>query len=229
MANSSSTGYNKIYFSYSKSSKAKTTGEDKLEKYFESKGYKVIYPERHSLDEQLNILVNCESFASTVGSCSHSSVFLRDNTEVILIPRASYMNSYQLALDQVHNLMVSYIDSSFSVFTLPSPWSGSFLFFISSNLRKFFNDKDTNSIVSAEDFMKYFKRVFGIGFSLSSFGGANRGGKNAEAYKYYSVIAPEYFGRISDDLEQRNRTRSKIRNTARRLKGYIKSLITKLH
>ena len=70
----------KIYFFYGR----KQIGEERLAEYFRSKGYEFISPERLTLDEQLNILINAESFASTLGSCSHNSIFLREGTEVIL-------------------------------------------------------------------------------------------------------------------------------------------------
>ncbi|MBO4780264.1 MAG: glycosyltransferase family 61 protein, partial [Selenomonadaceae bacterium] len=42
--------------------------EERIAEYFKSKGYEIVRPERLPLDEQLNILINCESFASTVNT-----------------------------------------------------------------------------------------------------------------------------------------------------------------
>ena len=69
-------------------------GEEKVEQYFASKGYEIIHPETLSLDEQLACWINCSSFASSVGSCSHNVIFLRDNTEVILLPRSFGINPW---------------------------------------------------------------------------------------------------------------------------------------
>ncbi|MBQ3395735.1 MAG: glycosyltransferase family 61 protein [Synergistaceae bacterium] len=185
----------KLYYSYSGYTSGKSVGEDKLEKYFSSKGYEIIHPEKLSLDEQLNLLVNCESFASTVGSCSHNMIFLRDDTEVILIPRANYMMGYEAALDHVHNLKISYVDSSFSIFVgKKAPHGGPFLFFISSNLRKYFHDKDINHIISASDFRKYLRIASGhsLGLAFGKIGEAD----NPEVYRYYSKVAAEYFSQI---------------------------------
>lgn len=49
--------------------------EQRLVQYIQSKGYEIIQPENLPLDEQLNILANCEQFASTEGSCSHNTIF----------------------------------------------------------------------------------------------------------------------------------------------------------
>ena len=184
----------KIYFSYSKYKQNMSTGEDKLEKYFASKGYEIIYPEKLPIDEQLNILINCSNFAATIGSCSHNALFLKDDTEIILIPRANYLNDYQLAIDQVHPQNIHYIDCSFSIFAGKSPWGGPFLYFISSNLRKFFNDPDTESIICSSDFWKYVR--LSRGFSISSAFGRAAHGDNPDVYKYYSTVAAEYFGKL---------------------------------
>ena len=82
LKNRKPTSSKKIYYFYGRNQ----IGEERLAEYFKSKGYEIISPEKLTLDEQLNCLINCESFASTAGSCAHNSVFLRDSTETIFIP-----------------------------------------------------------------------------------------------------------------------------------------------
>ena len=203
----------KVYYSYAGYRNGKTFGEDKLERYFVSKGYEIVHPEKLSLDEQLNILINCESFASTLGSCSHNMLFLRDDTEVILIPRSNYMNGYQETINQLHTQRISYVDASFSVFTNEFPWCGPFLYFVSSNLRKYFHDEDTSAIIDVSDFMRYLK--------------ANPYASNPDAYKYYSVIASEYFSQLFT-LRKNRSIRGKLkriswlRNAVRAVKKFLK-------
>ena len=195
LANTEPAHAKKIYFSHAKFKNISITfAEERLEEYFASKEYEIIYPEKLSLDEQLNALVHCDSFASTIGSCSHNMIFCRDNTEIILIPRANYFTGYQLAVDQVHPQNIHYIDSSFSIFAGNSPWGGPFLYFISSNLRKYFNDPDTESIICASDFWKYLFSAFGLKFSRSF--GQTVAADNPKVYRYYSTIAAEYFGKL---------------------------------
>ena len=200
LANAKPVKSTKVYYSHRKVARNRSVGEDKLEKYFASKGYAVVYPEELSFDEQLNLLANCESFASTIGSCSYNMIFLRDNTEVILIPRHNYLSgaSYQSAMEQVHALNITHIDSTFSIFAFTQ--GGPFLYFISSNLRKYFHDEDTESIVNASDFWKYLRLSFGLSFSRS-FGMIARGDCPSE-YKYYVSIAAEYFGKLFSQAKQ---------------------------
>ena len=86
-------------------------------------------------------MINAESFASTIGSCSHNSIFLRDGTEAIFIPRAyDKFEYYQQILNQVHPLKEIYIDSSLSIFS-ESQISGDYFYITSKQLRNFFGDK----------------------------------------------------------------------------------------
>ena len=150
----------KIY--YSDSNKRTQIGENVLEEYFKSKGYKIIHPEKLSLDQQLNYLINCESFASTVGSISHNILFLPNGTNVILIPRLNSLNRYQLALNQIHNLNITYIDSSLSLF---GRYVGNFYYFISKQLVSYFGDEIKNNNrkylrENFKNFKKYLSRIF---------------------------------------------------------------------
>ena len=135
LKNRTPTSSKKIYYFYGRNQ----IGEERLAKYFVSKGYAVVQLEFLTTDEQLNLLINAESFASTLGSCSHNSLFLRDNAEAIFIPRfLTAINSFQIVLDQVHPVKATYIDSSFSVFNVQHDL---FCFVISGQLKSFFGDK----------------------------------------------------------------------------------------
>ena len=126
----------KIYYFHGR----RQIGEEQLAEYFKSKGYEIISPEKLTLEEQLNLLINCESFASTVGSASHNSVFLRDGIETIFIPRVKELlfSSYQQILNQVNSVNANYVDSSLSLFKARN---GPFCYIISDKLKKFFGDK----------------------------------------------------------------------------------------
>jgi hypothetical protein len=131
--------YEKVYFTYSGYKSNKQIGEEKLEKFFRNLGYTVVAPENYTLEQQLNILANCHYFASTIGSCSHNMIFLPEHSFVYLIPRAFYLTGYQVALDEVIDLNIYYIDSSLSILTpRDKPWEGPFYYFVSDNLASAF-------------------------------------------------------------------------------------------
>ena len=136
LKNRTPTSCKKIYNYYGKNQ----VGEMRLAEYFKSKGYEIItHEERIKFDEYFNLLINCESFASNIGSCAHDSVFLREGTETIMIPRsANAFVDYQQVIDQVSSLKVSYVDSTLSVFNV---MHDSFCYVISEQLKRFFDDK----------------------------------------------------------------------------------------
>ena len=142
-------------------------GEERLAEYFKSKGYEIISPQKLTLDEQLNWLINCESFASTLGSCSHNSVFLRDRTETIIIPREGiFGRDYQLPLDQINLVNATYIDSTMSIFDKGNRYH---CYIISEQLKKFFGDKWNG--YEEEDFkifLQYVKTSLTKGFDVDS-------------------------------------------------------------
>ena len=56
------------------------------------------------------------------------------------------------------------------------------MYFISGNLRKYFNDEDTSDIIDASDFMHYLK--------------ANPPADNLDVYEYYAKTASKYFSQL---------------------------------
>ena len=179
--NQKPTSSKKVYYFYGTAQ----TGEERIAEYFKSKGYEIISPEKLTTDEQLNWLINCESFASTLGSCSHNSVFLRDNTEVILIPRAANrFTGVQQVLDQMHSSNSIYIDSSISVF---ETFNGPYCFIISRQLKKFFGDEfESYSEDDFKTFLTYIRNAMSRGFKL-----------NEQAIKYYTPIYYDFLNQLN--------------------------------
>lgn len=160
-------------------------GEERLANYFKSKGYEIIRPELLSLTEQLNIMANCESFISTLGSCAHNMIFMNDNSEVLFIPRSCYLTGYQDALNELYNLNISYIDSTFSIFQPAN--GGPFCYIISKQLKEYFGD-EWNGEYKEEDFvifLSYVKHSQSIGLKESE-----------KAMEYYAPILPEFISQL---------------------------------
>ena len=89
-------------------------GEWNIERLFKKKGYTIVYPETLCLEDQLSILANCSHFATTEGSIAHNSIFCSPGTDVVIVRKANYINYYQLAIDQLSSLNVTYIDAHHS-------------------------------------------------------------------------------------------------------------------
>ena len=172
-------GSQKVYYSHRKYSGWRGLGEQKIERFFEKLGYSIVFPEEHSFEEQLNILLNCSEFASTCGSSSHNCVFLRDHTKVYIIPRAFHIPKYQLALDHVHELDITYVDSTLSMYVHPDyPWTGPFYYIVSKNLQKCFHLS-----VEYRERATAFKIYRQLAFDVN---------KSAEPEEYYKTVREEY-------------------------------------
>lgn len=172
---------NKVYYFYGRWQ----IGEERLAEYFRSKGYEIISPENLTFDEQLNLLINAESFASTLGSCSHNSIFLRDGTEVIMIPRtANRFTGYQQTLDKVHELNSNYVDSTLSIFA--PDYHGPYCYVISRQLKEFFGD-DFNGYTDDDFkiFLTYARACMRQGFK-----------QNDSATKYYGAMLQEFWPQL---------------------------------
>lgn len=145
----------------------------------------MILPEKLTTDEQLNLLINAESFASTLGSCSHNSIFLRDGTEAIFIPRsANRFAEHQQAIDQIANLNAIYIDSTFSIFEYGNRL---YCFIISEQLKKFFgNEFNGYEEDDFKIFLDYTKTLMSRGFP-----------RNEEAWKYYLPTLQKFLSQLS--------------------------------
>lgn len=147
-------------------------GEERLADYFKSKGYEIITFEKQTagLDYELNLLINAESFASALGSCSINSLFLRDGTETIIIPRSTMVvpDGYQMLVNEVNSLNTIYIATSLSV--LGSDGAGPYYYIISPQLKKFFGDKwDGYQEEEFKTFLQYVK--YSMSWGRGSFKG----------------------------------------------------------
>ena len=168
----------KVYFFYGRNQ----VGEERLAQYFGAKGYAIVQPERLTLEAQLNILINAKSFASTLGSCSHNSIFLRDGTDVILIPRSPFKFSwyYQQIFDGIRNANVHYVDSSLSIF---NQIIGPYCFVLSRELKNFFGDDFDSSDDDLKTFAQYIKTSAGHGI-------------DPDAESYYGATLTEFLSQL---------------------------------
>lgn len=80
--------YDKIYVSRTKlDNKHKTLGEEKIEKIFAKNGFKIIYPEKLSLERQISLIKNCRVLAGCAGTALHLALFMKKGGTVISIKR----------------------------------------------------------------------------------------------------------------------------------------------
>ena len=83
----SSKKYDKIYVSRTALKTRRTYGEGVVQKIFEKNGYKIIYPEKLSLKEQIAYVKNCKYLAGCAGTALHLALFMKPGGTVIQIKR----------------------------------------------------------------------------------------------------------------------------------------------
>ncbi len=163
-------------------------GEERIAEYFKSKNYDVIRPEVLPLEEQLNILANCENFASSLGSVAHNTLFVKDNSNALFFPRVPLeknLNDYQNTINQIRNLNVAYVDISLSIFATGG--NGTYCYIINEQLKKFFGD-DWSGEYAEEDFITFLNYTcYAIAHGIKV---------NSEYSGYYSKIFPDFIGQL---------------------------------
>lgn len=97
--------FKKVYFSRRKfKGGIKIFGEDKLERVFKANGYKVVYPERLSLKEQIAYVKGAKEMACVMGSAAHLSLFAAPKTKLIVLERTEHINKEQILINQAMEL-----------------------------------------------------------------------------------------------------------------------------
>lgn len=116
--------------------------EKSIERVFKKLGYRIIYPESLSVDDQITLLNNCKYFAATEGSISHSSIFCKPRTSVVIIRKSHLVYSYQLSINEMADLNVTYIDAHRSAnLNKAVPYYGPFYLCINRNLERYVGHK----------------------------------------------------------------------------------------
>ena len=132
--------YEKVYFTRTQLANSRDLGEENVERFFRKQGFQIIAPEKLSLSEQLEILHNCKTFASTEGSISHSTLFCQPGTEVLILKKVDFNNHYTNFINQAFRLNAVFINAGHSVLAHKErPWLGPFYVCITKELVSYFH------------------------------------------------------------------------------------------
>lgn len=102
--------YDKLYFTRRKMPNCKEIGEERIERFFERNGYKVIAPETLPLAEQVYLVSHCKSLVSIEGTTSHNILFAMEGTSHIILRKQNYVNTRQIWFDKIKGITPVYID-----------------------------------------------------------------------------------------------------------------------
>lgn len=153
--------YDKIYLSRTSLKSHIEYGEKYIEKVFETAGFKIIHPQNYTLEEQLSLYESCKYFAALEGSGAHNSIFCKQGTNVYILRKSDFINSYQIAIDKIANTHTVYIDSNFSVMNSKSkPWTGPFFLYVNKCLSLFFMNEFNLKIKRYFPLLLFLKYIF---------------------------------------------------------------------
>ena len=126
----------------------RTYGEAEIEKQFKKNGFKIIYPEKYSIKEQIAILKDCEFLVGTIGSNMHNAIFCNNNIKTAYLNRTEHINGVQVTIDLLKDFQATYIDVYTKLFTSYGCGVPHLISF-NYNLKRFFNDNN----------LKYKKKI----------------------------------------------------------------------
>lgn len=91
-------------------------GEDVFEKIFKANGYKIIYPERLSLRQQISLFSGAESVATTNGTLAHNVVLMNERRQLIILNRTAdhSINALQNALNAIKHIECRQADAFYA-------------------------------------------------------------------------------------------------------------------
>lgn len=129
-----------IYFTRTKLKNNKDTNEKEIERLFKHLGYAIIPPEKLSVKEQIFLWSNAKNVAATEGSIAHSSMFMRKDSNLLVLKKADYVNGYQQAANSVSKINVTYIEAHHSIHASKAmPWAGPFYLCVTPELERWSN------------------------------------------------------------------------------------------
>lgn len=145
----------------------------RLDRFFESAGYKVISPELLSLDDLVLLMRKASTIAAISGSVAHNFIFAPNaaDKKLVIIERHPWANVFQAGLDKMMSLGVVYVDG----YHLPRPVSSQdsvTIFSATPELQRFATDESMSTDPFGDDscrqrrrelsaFLRRYRRYYG--------------------------------------------------------------------
>lgn len=115
-------------------------GEKYIEKIFELNGYKIIYPEEMSIEEQISVISGANDVVGVVGTALHNLMFMQDGAKCTILERNNIPNYNQIVINDMRSLNTDYVYANNS--SLPSlSGKGPYVLLITKYLQKYFDKK----------------------------------------------------------------------------------------
>lgn len=155
----------RIFLSRSKLDICTESGNEEMDAYFRLNGFKVVYPEKEKLTSLIRKLYGAEYVASISGSTAHNFLFVDKDCDCIIVEKYALANEYQVGLNLVRTLSVTYIDANICLLPV-RPGSGPFIVCCNKYLKSFSEYRGfqvKKQIVHIPKYVhNYWKRYFDV-------------------------------------------------------------------
>lgn len=148
----------KIYLSRTELKSWKDYGEKDVENIFREKGYTIIHPEKLTFEKQISLYRNANEIVTTEGSISHMLLFCKPHTKVVILKKANYINDYQMMINALANIDVTFIDANHTI-SSRNVWAGPFYLSITKYISKYLGIKKFDGFYLKFDYYIYLLRV----------------------------------------------------------------------
>ena len=135
----------KIYCSrrHFEAAQHKEDGEQYIEKVFTDNGFRAVYMEQMTVEEQIRILNSASEIAMFNGTLAHNLVFVRNNAKVTIIDKTHITNVYQPVVNQIPDAEICVVDAY--VAPLPVGYGlGPFIVRLTKEFLKYCEDRGVN-------------------------------------------------------------------------------------
>lgn len=158
----------KVYLSRRKFSDAdqKEFGEDKIEVLFKKAGYKIMYPEMLSVDEQIAIFQKAKRIACINGTIPLMVLFSNDELELVVLNKTSLLHKNLLQASHARGIKPIYVDAFYEPIKHHPRYLGEGPFWIevNENMKSFFFEYENLNINienrKLQNMIKYYYMYF---------------------------------------------------------------------
>lgn len=112
----------RIFFSRSRLQKGSGNGYEFgfeiLDDFYSRNGYTILYPERVPLDQMIYLIRHSQEVAAVSGTLPHNMLFAAPEQKVVILERCVMNNDYQVNVNRMKELHVTYVDSNIGLYTV---------------------------------------------------------------------------------------------------------------
>jgi capsular polysaccharide biosynthesis protein len=165
--------YTKIFLTRSSLTRAKSREINigMLDTFMEDNGFKVIAPEKYTIEELIGILSRATEIATISGTTAHNLLFANPNAKVTIFERHTLDNNIQPAINLSVGYKTTYVDASVSPMII-NQGGGPFLYYATPQLSEYASNRQYsmphNEMSKAKLIRRYMHSYYRLyGYSLN--------------------------------------------------------------